>query len=54
LRAHGLKNQSASYEYIFSISKCTKWREIRRWDRKWKLETSILTNGKGFGFTRDP
>ncbi len=29
------------------------WNENEWWNKKWKVETSIFTSGKGFEFTRD-
>jgi len=43
-----------SKECTFSLSKCTKWRWIIWWGRKWKVETFIFTNGKGYEFIKDP
>jgi hypothetical protein len=30
-----------------------KWKKIRRWSKKWRVEASIFT-GREFGFVRDP
>ncbi len=40
-------------ECISSLFKCMKWRWIKRWGEKSRVESSIFTNGKRFKFTRD-
>ncbi len=38
---------------FLSLFKCTKWKWMERCDKKWKVETSIFTSGRGFEFTKD-